>query len=271
VNDIINIVSFGVTNLSDIDLLNKQHDLFKKYCKNKINFIVIPGRESGKPHINNIIELQKNLNKKYNFFVPDSLLPNNCAEHNVSKISALALNDFFYQRAPGKYFTIQLDCLPLKKFNFNNWITDKPMFIMEQTRGHITYAWDNMFYVDTNIIPSDEINFDCGIFEGEQCDTGGGTYKIVQKYQHNKCFYNMKYLNSMDVILNCNITNKNKEILLKNYFLQFETIDKFKNPHWSELYFDDVFFHYRSFSGWHRKDIDTENLKEKRKQLILDL
>jgi hypothetical protein len=270
-NDIINIVSFGITNLSDIDLLDKQYDLCTKYCKNKINFIAIPGREHGKSNINNITELQKHINKKYDFFIPDSLLPNNAAEYNPSIIPALTLNDFFYKSAPGKYFTIHLDCLPLKEFNFNNWIIDKPMFIIEQSRGHITYAWENIFYIDTNIIPSNEINFDCGIFEGERCDTGGGTHKIVQKYQHNKCWHTMKYLNSVDTILNCNITNKNKEILLKNYFLQYETLEKFKDPHWSEIYLDDVFFHYRSFSGWHRKDIYTENVKEKRKQLILDL
>jgi hypothetical protein len=271
VNQIINVVSFGITDITDIDLLDKQYELFKKYCKNKINFIVIPGREHNKEHINNIHSLQQILNKKYEYFIPKSLLPNSAALEHPSQLPALSLNDFFGECAPGKYFTVHLDCLPIKQFNLNDWIEDKPMFVIDNKREHIIYAWDNMFFVNTNIIPSKDINFNSAMIENVICDTGAETHTLIKKYEHNKYYNTIKYLNCIETILNCDISEHNKEILLKNYFLQLETTQKFENAHWSELFLNDTFFHYRSFSGWHRNDEYTLTKRKERKDLLLQL
>jgi hypothetical protein len=266
-----NVLSFGISSVEDLDLLNKQFKLFKKYSKIPFNFYVMPGREQYNPNVNAMESIKQNISPDYNCIIPNYLNDNNNIMQNMSIFVGHSLNEFFNTVPKEKYFIVHLDCLPINFFDINEWVEDKPLFFIEQQRKHLRYAWDNICFIDTNVISPAEIDFSCGNFEGAQCDTGGGTYKIVNKYPSNCYGHTTKYLSNIETILSSNLSEHNKSILLKNYEIQLAESNAFGDPHWSELFLFDTLFHYRSFSGWHRKDQATLNIKEQRKQLLMDL
>lgn len=266
-----NILSFGISDVNDIDLLDHQYRLFQKYSIVPFNFYVMPGREQYNPNVNVMESIKQNISPDYNCIIPNYLNDNNNIMQNMSIFVGHSLNEFFNVTNPDKYLIVHFDCLPIKKFNITSWVQEKPLFSIDQQKNHLFYAWDNLCYIDSSIISPSEINFCCGIFEGVRCDTGGGTHSILSKYPNNKYYHTLKCLDDINKILSLDIDENNKSILLQNYEIQMAEMNKFHDPHWSEIFLFDTFFHYRSFSGWHRKDAETLFIKNQRKQLLLNL
>jgi len=268
-----NIISFGISNEKDIDFLIKQHSLFKKYCLDDFKFTVMICREQGST-INNYDNLIKKL-KEFNIFdyvfIPDCLKYDVIIRRNISEFVGYALNESIQKIEKGKLFFIHLDLLPINNFSLKDIFKNCKIGGMEQIRGEINYLWDNLLYIDTNHVDTNKISFKCCTINNQRCDTGGESFFYLKTLsEEEKIFFkSVKHLNNEETINNLKTSNENINCLLNNYNIQKEE----SNPHWSEIYIDDIFFHYRSFSRWHqdKSNIENDKINKKRKESILKI
>jgi len=268
-----NVVSFGIMNEEDIDLLIKQKNMFEKYCEEEINFIVVPGREQFQPHNKNYINLISKLESLdlFQVYMPKVLKNDSNINKNMSIFVGMMMEECFRELKLGKYFYTHLDNFPIKKFSLKNLFGDHLIAGHKQTRGHVYYLWDNCLFIDTENIKQD-VKFGCGVVDGQACDTGGLSYHYLKSLNNDECKYFTEclFLNDLESIKKLEVEESIKQCLIKNFYIQLEEKNKYGDPHWSELHLNETFFHYRSFSGWHRKDPETLKIKQLRKNVILD-
>lgn len=264
-----NIVSFGIMFEEDIELLLKQKIMFEKYTKEEFKFHIIPGREQFQPNNHSYIKLVETLEKKYQLtcYVPQAL-KNDSNIGWTSMFTALALEESFKKMPHGKYFYSHLDNFPIKNYSLSNLFGDSSVAGVLQTRQHIKYLWDNCLYIDSTKEEIRNMNFKPCNVEGKSLDCGGESYFTLKNLKENEVRYYPEggvQLSSKEKIMDLDITQNVKEVLLNNYEIQVEEKNTFGDPHWSEVYINDIFFHYRSLSGWHRKNEKAQEIKNRRK------
>lgn len=270
-----NVVSFGISDEADFDFLEKQYMLFKQYCKEEFSFSVMVSREQYKPNnsYKDLFNTLQNVEEIEVAYIPDYLQNDyNIATQGTSQFTGEALTESVQTLPKAKHFFVHLDCLPIAPFSFEDLFGNCALGGVPQTRGTVKYLWDCCLYVDMNRDECKDIDFRIGTFGGELCDTGGGSYKVLEKLSDiDKVYYpDTYYLNSEDNINALELEDNVKKVLLENYNIQYGEQQKFGEAHWSELHMG-CFFHYRSFSGWHRKDPDTIKMKQRRKDLLLSI
>lgn len=75
------------------------------------------------------------------------------------------------------------DMFLLEKFNIVEYMQDKTILGCYQKRGHVEYLWNGILFFNMPKILSltGELNFSCGMIDGELCDVGGGTYYFLKQ------------------------------------------------------------------------------------------
>jgi hypothetical protein len=270
-----NIVSFGISDEQDFDFLEKQYILFDRYCKEEFSFSTMVSREQFRPtnSYQDLLHTLQSVDEIEVAYIPEYLQDDyNIATQGTSQFTGEALTESVHFLPKAKHFFVHLDCLPIAPFSLEELFGDVVLGGVPQVRGSAKYLWDCCLYVDMNRKECENINFRVGKFGGELCDTGGGSYEVLEKLSDDEKIYypNTYYLNSEENIEKLDIEENVKHVLLENYKIQYGEQQKFGEAHWSELHMG-RFFHYRSFSGWHRKDSETLKMKQKRKDLLLSL
>lgn len=269
------IVSFGIMEEEDIDLLLKQKYLFEKHTAENINFYVIPGREQYNPSNKSYIKLVEKIQKEFSLkcHTPQAL----SIDENItwcSEFTGKALEECFSSLPKGRYFYTHLDNVPIKDYSLNDLFKDKKVGGIRQTRAEIEYLWDNCLYIDSNNELIRNMNFKPCRVSNHSLDCGGESHFTLNNLsEEEKIFYPEGgiQLSDEEIINSLDILDNNKILLLENLHIQREEQKAFGDPHWSEVHIKNVFFHYRSFSGWHRKSERSKKIKQKRKDLLLKL
>jgi len=75
------------------------------------------------------------------------------------------------------------DMFLLEKFNIVEYMQDKTILGCYQKRGHVEYLWNGILFFNMPKILSltGELDFSCGMIDGELCDVGGGTYYFLKQ------------------------------------------------------------------------------------------
>lgn len=264
----INIISCGIFHPSDICLLNKQKQMFEKYCKNNFKFYCVLGRkwdgEINEAYLDHVAKMIKTIES---FGIP--VIEPICYSLNPSTEAAFQCN-FALRKVPrGKCFLVHLDSIPIDHFDLNILFNDCDIGGQKQIRAEYTYLWENLIFFNTSKIEPNEIFLEPCYINGTYLDAGGSLYYLI-KNKNLKCKYyeDLFYLSGTDSILKMDFLSQNN----KNLLIEIGRNKTFEKPsHTMEVYHN-CFLHYRSGSNWHKKiapwqdDIRNANIK-----LILQL
>lgn len=79
------------------------------------------------------------------------------------------------------------DMFLMEKFNIVDYMTDKIILGCYQKRNHVEYLWNGILLFNMPKVLSlrGNLNFSCGMIDGELCDVGGGTYYFLKENDIN--------------------------------------------------------------------------------------
>lgn len=125
------------------------------------------------------------------------------------------------------------DMFLIDDFNISEYMKDSSIGGLPQQRGEVIYMWNGIMFFNMPLVEEIDLNIDfsCGIVNGEMTDVGGHTYYYFQK---NK------------------VSMKESDVQYPTHFnnieLQNENVTKGYN---FELHLNGKFFHYRAATNWH--------------------
>lgn len=227
------------------DLLERQVDCLKKFLIDDFNLNIIHDTRND----NFVLEFEESSLKiiqKYNGICLNYIKHNSPEGKQPSEYHSEVLQWTYDNIVKFLGDTIVLfldhDIFLTEKMNLSEEIIGYDILGLLQERGHIKYIWPGLVAFKSNSFA--EINWKCGIIEGESVDSGGGTYAILNRegvrFKNTGAIY-------PDVYKDIDLTNKN--VTLGYDF---------------ELHFDGKFLHSRNACNWDTlynvKDIDKTNL-----------
>lgn len=166
------IVTFNISNL-----IEKQIELIKKFCKDDHDIIVVDNSNNLNV-ANDIKNIVNSLNCNY-------LKTNSPSDFSESHAAAC---NFAYKQFRKTYKYILLldhDNFPTEDFKVSSVIIDKVIGGTGQKRGAIYYYWPGCLMINNELIDTDMVDFSTN--PRLSLDTGGNLYKIVEKYKFEKC------------------------------------------------------------------------------------
>jgi hypothetical protein len=130
------------------------------------------------------------------------------------------------------------DMFLLEKFNIVEYMKDKSLLGCYQKRGHVEYLWNGilLFNMPKVLSLKGDLDFSCGIIDGELCDVGGGTYYFLKE-------------NNISI----------QDISVQQTFNGYYKTHKVENM---ESLMDERFLHFRGGTLWDgKKDVYERKLK----------
>jgi hypothetical protein len=280
------------------DFIEIQHKTFKKFLKDEYEFVVFNDARDIKmwESINSMCKKlkircvsipQKIHDRGYLPRVPgDDFNGISCRVANVIQFSLDKLGFIW-----NDYVTIiDSDMFLIKPLSIREYMNGYLIAGVPQTRGKIDYLWNGLLFFDMPNLPNkQDINFNCGIIQGQRVDTGGYTYNYFQKNLDIK----VNYINH--VLINSRIEDKqiskyelqaqhqaildfvcvrcNKKTyscphaneLFEKHFFNQEGMDLIKSDiNDVEFLCNASFFHYRSGANWNGKSTEYHRAKSKK-------
>ena len=222
------------------DLLQFQISCLQQYLKDDFDIFVVHDSRDEK-YLNDFLEI--------------------CTKNNIDMLH----HQSYFGKTPSQYHADVIDWVFSFKLNDiceNDDIVlflDHDMFLVEelkitpyfdkydvvgllQTRKNVEYIWPGIISFVYSKLKDIDFNFQPQVVNGQQLDTGGGTYKILQDKSIR--FYN---------------TNVNYPTEYKNCDL---TKYEINNGYGYELHFDDTILHFRNASSWHNNFIVNSSDKK---------
>jgi hypothetical protein len=249
------VLSAGIVCENDIRVLKKQYELFKRYMKEDFEFICAVGIGC-----NSQQKLVAEINQAFNNLIHIIETPTSASALDYSRRASFVQQNALKHISPSKLFLVHADLFPVSSFTLDQWFSDFDMGGVRQNRPRLEYLWENMLYLDTTKIATEEIDF--GIVSGG--DTSSALSKIIPKYKVR--FYDDLFFPS--------ILYLNNEASFENLSLDTATLDSLRcitriksqqTPfHAPELHMG-CFYHYRSGSGWHKggaEKVHTDKIRE---------
>lgn len=185
---------------------------------------------------------------------------------------------------PNEYLIIDSDMFIIDRLDMNDFRKYECAGVLQQ-HGIVSYFWAGLFYININKCRNLDLlnDFDCGIYNNQRCDTGGGSsvwlnsltsnipdvknirYEEIDKYNNNGIKF-IKHLWSCSWDKNEYPTNLNKNVL--QYCI--DDIRNIDNKFFCEIY-DNIFLHFRAGSNWLNHNIDSMKImKQKLKDILID-
>lgn len=267
------------------DFIEIQYKTFKKFLSDEYEFVVFndaPGKQVHTDIKNMCKKLgircvsipQEIHTRPYLYRMPGESFPNACTRCADVVQYSLDVMGFKY---PGLVMIIDSDMFLIKDFSIKNFMRDKEIAGVPQSRGHVHYLWNGLLFFDMTRLPDKEtINFNCGRVEGQPCDVGGYTYNYFKAHPqvqpvHFGPFHINEYLRHGDLDLLCvacrrsnNLGCKHNTELLRS--LKFEDMHIRliqAGPENIEFLLDHHFLHYRGGGNWDNKSNSFHNRKSK--------
>lgn len=259
----ISVISSNVEYISQYRLLKKQIELFNRYMENDHDFFCVVGKTNkNEEEVEKILSETKKDNIKTIVTPISNYLGH--ASHSSADRMERAIRTL-HEKKYYKCFCVHLDVFPVKKFNLMQMMCKCPLGGVIQYRPYALkstleventskYLWENFLYVDTEIIDPSEIDLMPGILPKGAGDSGAGTSRLLSKYDtkilgsHERILENCcAYLSDENEIKKINLDEKTKKILN-----EITELKKTQFPfHAPELFIEEIFYHYRSITGWH--------------------
>lgn len=186
---------------------------------------------------------------------------------------------------PDEYLMIDSDMFAIDTIDMNDFRKYECAGVLQQS-GIVSYLWAGLFYININKCRNLDLlnDFDCGIYNNQRCDTGGGSsmwlnsltsnipepkkirYEEIDKFNNNGVKF-IKHLWSCSWDKSEYPSNLNKNIL--QYCI--EDVRNVDNKYFCEIY-DEKFFHFRAGSNWLNHNIESMKIiKNKLKDIMIDI
>jgi hypothetical protein len=211
------------------DFLTIQNKLFNKFLLDEFSFHVVD--DSIDPAISN--EYKSICEQEGNHYYKKPKLgdPNDPAMACAQAIQWTYDNLIRTDHNQDIVFVCDSDLFLVDEFSIEEFMSDCEIAALPQQRGHVEYIWNGIMFFNLPRLKSLDINFSCGLVEGQLTDVGGFTYYYLKENQPN--------FKRTDVIYPTHFN----EIELQN-----EDVTKGYN---FELHLDQKFLHYRAATNWH--------------------
>ena len=220
----------SVVNRPDFIIL--QEKLFSKFLQNDYKFHVVD--DSVDPEITKQFETTCSLNKLEYYRKPPANRYMDPAHACADTVQWTYDNLIKKNHSEDIVFFLDSDMFLIDEFDIEEYMSDAIIAGLPQVRGHVTYMWNGIMFFNMPKILDKNIDFSCGMVDGELTDVGGYTYwyfknsGVVMKKTNEEFPTYPTHLNGLEV--------KNEETT-KGYNM--------------ELHLDDKFLHYRAATNWH--------------------
>jgi hypothetical protein len=257
----ISVISSTIEYISQYRLLKKQIELFNKHMAEEHDFFCVVGQTS-----NNQNEVEKILEETKKDNIKTKITP--LCDYSVSNRASFRLENAIKQLHTNKHFKcfcVHLDVFPIKNFSMKELINNfslagviqyRPFSLKSLAEFEDTskYLWENFLFVNTKIIDPSEIDLKPKNLPKGPADCGAGTSALLEKYDtkilgsHERILQNCcVYLSDKSEIDKINLDTRTKNILN-----EITDLRKKQSPfHAPELFIEDIFYHFRSLTGWH--------------------
>jgi hypothetical protein len=227
------------------DLLERQVDCLKKFLIDDFNLNIIHDTRNDN-FVREFEESSLKIIQKYNEICVNYIKHNSPEGMQSSEYHSDALQwtyDNIVKLLEDKIVLfLDHDIFLTEELNLAEEMNKYDILGLLQERGHIKYIWPGLVAFKSNSF--DEINWKCGIVEGESVDSGGGTYAILRRdgvrFKNTGATY-------PEVYKGIDLTDESVTLGYK-----------------FELHFDEKFLHSRNACNWDTlytvKDIDKTNL-----------
>lgn len=211
---------------NNADLLDKQIECFKRFCKDSYELVVIDN--STEQSVIDAIEYKCKISGL-------RLIKTTASSQDGSDSHAFAAN-LSYTKLQGEFgFMLYLDhdCFPIKEFSVANILKDKVMAGLGQEKKGITYFWPGCVMWDqmaVNMAPQ-KINFspEYGL------DTGGALHRIMRELGNDKLiFFNERHMQNPE--------------FNKSFYNFFSLIN------------NGMFMHFVNGSNWNKEEAHDERI-----------
>lgn len=204
----------------NVDLfIVKQIECIKRFCKDEHQIIIIDN--STIPEVSEAI--------KYRIREIDCIYKKTQANSGDPSLSHSFAANFAYWKYKDSYslvFFLDHDAFPIKDFSVKEILGDKVIAGMAQTKpSGKTYIWAGCLMLNNGVVEKELVDLSPNSEYG--LDTGGNTYKIIDKYGLENCvFFNEHYHENVH----------------------------FKIPHYNfySIIHDGVFMHFIAGSNWQK-------------------
>lgn len=183
-------VGIIIVTYNNADLIVKQVECIKKFCKDTYDIVIIDNSTDEK-----VIDAIKYYNKalKCLYFKTQASSLNGSSSH------AFACN-LAYNKLQDRYkyiFYLDHDNFPVKPFSVAEILKDKVIAGLGQGSGEKKYFWAGCVMFDNSLIERSLV--DLSPNNQYKLDTGGNLYKVIDKYGEDKCvFFNESYHQNPD-------------------------------------------------------------------------
>lgn len=213
------------------DFLRIQKQLFDKFLKNEYRFHVVDDS------IDEYVSRQfRDISTQNNI----SYYKKPVSEENLNPASACARaiqwsydNLILKNHKNDIVLFLDSDMFLIDEFDIQDYVKDSIICGCPQIRGHVRYIWNGLMFLNMpKIVEIDpNIDFDCGVVDGELTDVGGKTHYYFKKNNVKMTETDVQYPDFYNDIE-----------------LQNEEVTKGYN---FELHLEGKFLHYRAATNWH--------------------
>lgn len=227
------------------DFLKKQIECFQKNLKNDYTLnVVCDYRDETYLNEFDIICSKKNTN----FYKHKSLVGNYSSSYYHGSCLNWTYKNIVLNNCLNDYVVfIDHDMFLLEDFDLLNYMNDCDFSGLLQIRGNVEYVWPGLLVLNMKTISKFNFDFLPQSINGNMLDTGGGTYKLFEKFKFK----------SYDVV----------------YPDSFEDIDlkDIESDYGFELHLQEKFLHFRNASFWNSEfEVDLDTKKDKILNRVLD-
>lgn len=265
------------------DFIEIQYKTFKKFLADEYEFVVFndaPGKQV-RADIKNMCKKlgircvsipQEIHTRPYLYRMPGENFPNACTR--CADVVQYSLDVMGFKH-PGLVMIIDSDMFLIKDFSIKNFMQDKLIAGVPQSRGPVHYLWNGLLFFDMTRLPDKEaINFNCGRIEDQPCDVGGYTHLYFKTHPqvhpfHFGPFHINEYLKHNDLDLLCAACRQSNNLACKHNTELLRSL-KFEDTHLRliqagpeniEFLLDHNFLHYRGGGNWDNKSNSFHNRK----------
>lgn len=226
------------------DLLQKQLDCFDKYLIGDYDINVVYdyredlfGKEFEKICESNDVKLHYHKSRSGN-------VPSRYHADSLTWVYQNLLKDGDY------VIFLDHDIFIIDKFNLKQRLDSFDICGLIQSRSQVVYLWPGLFMFKYSSIKDIEFDFYPQFAEGQELDSGGGTYKLVRNKNLKIDFVTQEYPDFY------------KDLNLKDFSIN--------NGHVFEIFDNDTFLHSHNACHWHNNYVVNDNKKTEVLNLMLD-
>jgi hypothetical protein len=225
------------------EFLRYQHATFSKFFKEEFQLVVMNDGQEKSQEISDIakelkLECHKIVNPRrdtanYAHARSIEFTYENFIKHDTD-ISAMFDGDMFLARP----------------FSMREWMGDAGLAALSQGRGHVTYMWPGIAFMNMATLPDKEtLSYWPDIVEGEGVDVGGHSYLYIKAHPEVKVKW-MTYTGQ--------VMERNQNLTA----LPAELIPSYNSDFHIEIYIN-AFVHYGAGTNWYHKTPEFHQAKTK--------